>query len=117
MLWVNGGLATYNFDKNTYLVPIENQLVLNYEKGPQLREPRVLHCSLTINATHSFIHGGFTPITPNKNYPVFYKDRSNNPGHRFNGYTSWTFDQIDNKTANSYMYDWKRKIWIRVRTI
>ena len=115
MLWVTGGLGWKTFEKATFLVPTDDQVVLRFKYGPRLRQPRILHCSLTINSTHSFIHGGIAPKFQRRRYRPFYQYRSNKPGHRYNGYTSWTFDHIANKTAEqSYIYDWKRETWIKV---
>ncbi len=114
-VWINGGLGQFNYEKQTHLFPSEDNLVWISQNGPVIPEPRILHCSITINETHSFVHGGKVASFPDREYGKFYLKRGNYVNHRYNNYASWTYTWIENKTAeNSYIYDWERDAWKKV---
>ena len=114
-IWINGGLGQFNYEKQTHLIPSEYNLFWQSINGPVIPEPRILHCSLNVNKTHSFIHGGKVATFPDMKYDQFYIARGDIVKHRYNGYASWNYTWIENKTAeNSYLYDWKKNYWIKV---
>ena len=78
-------------------------------------DQRILHCSLTINQSMSFIHGGKSPVHVKKKYDPFVTHAVNDQDHRMNGYKTYRSIEIENKTnEDSFLYDWDKEKWIKV---
>ena len=73
-LWATGGLGIDNYEKRTDLIKTYDfPRFTDVESALPLPQPRVLHCLLAINQSHLFLHGGNTPMFPDKAYGRTFK--------------------------------------------
>ena len=106
-LWATGGLAKKSFQRETFLVETKDVKSYRAATGPVLPEPRIMHCMVSINSSHSFLHGGFKPIDPNIKFKNNYDFILNYWGFRI-----WNYKSSPNETAlGSSLYDWDKNVW------
>ena len=116
MIWITGGLSTYNFAKLTLLLPTKDVSRLYATRGPDLPEGLIYHCMVSVNERFSFLHGGKRAKYPNKRVLNYY-GRNGNGYFYFahNDYKYWRDMKIETLNfESSFLYDWELKKWNKV---
>ena len=100
-------MAEKSFQKKSFVIETKDRHIYWGLEGPSLPEPRFMHCMVSINSTHSFLHGGRTPVDSDVKFQRNFKVRFGQLGFR-----EWFYTSSPNVTANnSYIYDWKKDAW------
>ena len=112
-VWLTGGVDKNGIKSGSMIIEPASKRY-PYAYGPNLPEPRMMHCLIALNDTHYFLHGGRRIIS---NFTGI-KLKKNHVSSTFEivmGVVEWDYKGFANQSLEkSYIFDWNRSRWSQV---